>query len=214
MFVLLLNDSTNLDLCSHFQMRNLEWGRLQFHFELVPLFTCRASRQALAAAGTSFLQSLLQAFLGMLSPTWTHIFIFVFLLPYVSQKNCKQSSRSSQDSGGQRKQVCILGLQSCKHPMCHSSPSLRRMERVSHSTPMRPGLIVMLKVLFLLPGGASHSSTLPAALRGEVEKNRRVCEEKFSQNQTMALKGKEFSSVEILFLVYLWGSIFWYGFLQ
>lgn len=82
--------------------------------------------------------------------------------------------------------------------MCHSCPSLRRMERVSHGTPMRPGLILMLKVLFLVPAGASHSSTLPALLRGEVEKDRRVCEE-FSQNQTMPLKGREFSSVEVIF---------------
>lgn len=82
--------------------------------------------------------------------------------------------------------------------MCHSRPSLRRMERVSHSTPMRPGLILMLKVPFLVPAGASHSSTLPALLRGEVEKDRRVCEE-FSQNQTMPLKGREFSSVEVIF---------------
>lgn len=77
------------------------------------------------------------------------------------------------------------------------------MERVSHNTPMRPGLILMLKVLFLVPSGASHSSTFPALLREEVEKDQRVCEEKFSQNQIMPLKGKKFSSVEIIFLVYL-----------
>lgn len=68
MFAVLLNHSANLDLCPHFQMRNLERGRLHIHFELVPFF-CRASCQALAAAGTSFWQTLLKAFLGMLSPT-------------------------------------------------------------------------------------------------------------------------------------------------
>lgn len=87
--------------------------------------------------------------------------------------------------------------------MCHSSPSLRGMKRVSHSTPMRPGLVLMLKALFLVPAGASHSSASPALLRGGVEKDQRVCEEKFSQNQIMSLKGKEFSSVDTIFLVFL-----------
>lgn len=75
------------------------------------------------------------------------------------------------------------------------------MERVSQRTPLGPDLVLMLKVLLLVPAGASHSSASPALLRGGVEKDQRVCKEKFSQNQIMPLKGKEFSSVETIFLV-------------
>lgn len=168
---------------------------------------CRASCQALAAAGTSFWQTVLKAFLGMLSPTWTHLLIYVLLLPWVSQQNCKQASRSNQTSKRERKQVHILGLQPCKHPMCHFSPSLRGMERVPHRTPLRPDLVLMLKVLLLVPAGAFHSSASPALLRGGVEKDQRVCKESFLRIRSCLLRAR--SSILLRPFFWLWGSISW-----